>query len=175
MPPKITKTRVPKARQHGVRRFKKSGVYAEVTHRAALDLCKIDTNKLRRLSLPRLNAAIARVGDTRLPWHQKLSAFLRSLHFAKQPMSPAYLDYLKRTESKTEKQARQEDSHNRAQWAKDAERYERQFQELQERAGCKLKTYELVARDAERQGDKRTARKIRRDARQPLRGLRKRR
>lgn len=62
----------------------------------------------------------------------------------------------------------QDEAHERrmtAMYAKEAERVERQIWNAQAKAGCKMADYEVVARDAEREGKAEIAAKLRSEAR----------
>jgi hypothetical protein len=195
---KPIKTKSPKARQRS---------HTLPYERAALDLCRIDTARLRSMSTEQLKAAERRVGPIHmLPKKERgtsfrylLSSFINALvtarkmpvterdvtwteygwteannpgYFERYPQSNASIEWEDRTKfgPNDAKRVIERNKRYKAGYEDDANRREREIWELQARAGCKIRDAEIVARDAEYQGDRETADRLRREARRPPTG-----
>jgi hypothetical protein len=129
---------------------------------AEVDLCKINTARLRTLTAGQLQKAIKKIGHSfefprRLAKNdprrvnEALARFAYALQNAKGlPFGTG-----------------EERAKWRAGYAKDAEHYERKIWDMQAKAGCKIPGEELVARDAEREGRKEDAAQARAQRRRP--------
>lgn len=143
--------------------------YTLPARRADLDLCKIDTARIRRLSADKLRKAIDKVGPIyTLPEKERgagsfrwlLSAFMSELRTVlTTPINKRDVQYAEnrfwpagrapKTEEDLEK-ARQHNIRLRDMAIDDAAYKERLIWELQDKAGCALRPTELVARDIEK-------------------------
>lgn len=149
------------------------GKYRRIAPVAKLDLCKINTAKLRKLPAKDLDRVQGRIGrlyelpkkpDKRFKKiHFLLSRFLVELQNSRTDYNPRFEEWLRRQPDY--------DPKNRARWRdsymNEAKRTERQIWDAQAKAGCKIPGHELVARDAEREDKPDVATKIRADARRP--------
>lgn len=152
-----------------------------------LDICKVDTARLRSLSRDDLDnvqkkigklydfpkkdkviyvftsdATYKRIAKDPKKFRHVLSQFVNTLIGAKRPLSKYDIREGQETED------RQRIADLRKHYAKDADRIERVIWDAQVHAGCKLRPTELVARDVEIQTeDRKRADEIRRDSRVP--------
>jgi len=148
---------------------KRQRSYTLPERRADLDLCKIDTARIRRLSPANLRKAIDKVGPIyTLPERESgsgsfrwlLSAFMADLRTAlTTPTSKRDVQYAEnrfwpegrapKTDEEIES-ARQHNIRLRDIAIQDAAYKERVIWEMQDRAGCALRPTEMVARDIEK-------------------------
>ena len=152
-------------------------VFGKWGERKALDLCRINTDRLRALDQDQLETAQYRIGVLyNIPkrdnksFRYLLSAFMNSLANAKRPVrvTPYHPSSVSDEElPEWRKQDREHQIRVKKMYAKNAVEYEAKIWQLQERAGCKLRGEEIVARDAEREGKPEIAARIRREARRP--------
>lgn len=182
MPRKI-KTVSPKANQRSATLPK---------FRSKLDLCKINTARIRALSAKQLESAMRKVGpiymlpkkETGFRW--MLSAFISHLarerkipvterdvlyseRHSFQNLSDDYENMRRRDKFIEERlpDVLEENRRHKKMYASMADDYERRIQQLQQEAGCKISGEELVARDAEREGKPEVAAKLRAQRRRP--------
>lgn len=158
--------------------------------RAAFDLCRIDTARLRSLSPAQLDKASQRLGKSfMLPKKAKtrhlISSFISDLRTAKlTPTSEADVyykewghypeDFRARREAEgkgySDEQLARDVEHNRrvkVMYENMADEKEREIWQAQVKAGCPVRDVELVARDLEYQGERERARQIRQEAQRP--------
>jgi hypothetical protein len=172
-----------------------------VKGRATIDLCKIDTARLRSMSTKQLETVSYRVGrlfdlpkketGTGVRW--LFASFVSALvnarktpvterdvswkeHRWEQKMREGQASYIppwgaapeRKTKEYTQEQLETDMAHHKR--VKDmyesmANETEREIWNKQQKAGCKIRDTEIVARDAERQGDKEAAAKLRAESR----------
>lgn len=156
--------------------------------RAAFDLCRINTARLRALSPSQLDKASQRIGKSfTLPKKAKtrhlISSFVSDLKTVQQtPTSERDVyynewgrypeDFRVRREAEgkgySDEQLAKDVAHQqrvRAMYESMADEKEREIWQQQTKAGCPIDDVELVARDLEYQGDRERARQIRQEGR----------
>lgn len=170
--------------------FPVEGTRSYPYERAAFDLCRIDTTRLRSLSPAQLDKASQRLGRSfMLPKKAKtrylVSSFISNLKTAKQTPTTerdVYYeewgrypdDFRARREAEgkgySDEQLAKDVEHSRrvkAMYESMADEKEREIWQAQAKAGCPVKDVELVARDLELQGESERARQLRQEARRP--------
>lgn len=138
-----------------------------------IDICRFDTNRLRKMTSKQLRKAHVAVGGRHeIPKRDKtrllVSGFIFNLAMLRQgpnPLSPRSAEAYRRTY----KQDPPDETKILAMYRREADRHEREIWDAQAKAGCRIREDELVARDAEREGRPQEAARVRNKGRGVIR------
>lgn len=147
------------------------------TKRAKLDICRINTARLRTMNRNQLLAAAKRVSGTGPYGNAKMSVPLKERKQARGLLDQfifnlrGYYEHAKPRKDKlhTDNYTPEDDRKFRDGYKYDAAKIERQIWDLQAKKGCKIPMAEQVARDAQAEGRHSVANRLRRSKkREPM-------